>query len=213
MRSRLMLLPALAALVLAAGGAAVADDLPDNFARDFQRRNAWPKPFVYPDRVAVRAPFLPMVATGWELQNMIADYHFDGPKLTEAGQRKIRWILNEAPPQHRALYVHCGASPQETYQRIETVRQAASAILPMGETALIYQSNLSLQGYAADRIDVVGRKYLIVIPNPKLPPRPSSSGPVVVAIAAAAVAAAAAAETARPPVAAAAAADRRGRKD
>lgn len=176
MRSRLLLVFALAVLTVAVGQAARADDLPDNFSRDYQRRNDWPKPFVYPDRMAVRAAFLPMVATGWEMQNMIGDYHFDGPKLTTAGQYKVQWILNEAPPQHRAIYVHCGTTPQETYNRIEAVRQAASALLPMGETALIYQTNLSPQGWAADRADIIGRKYLGVIPNPKLPPKSSSGG-------------------------------------
>ena len=77
-------------------------------ARDTKRRNCWPKPFVCPDRQAVRAPFVVMVNNGWRFQNMLGDHHFasDTGELNEAGRIKVRWILTQAPQQHRSVYVY-----------------------------------------------------------------------------------------------------------
>ena len=96
--------------------------------RDFKRRNCWPEPFVYPDRLAVREPFVVMVENGWRSQNMIGDQHFDAAtgQLTEAGRLKIRWIINEAPPQHRTIYVYRAVDPQETAARVDSVQQFAA---------------------------------------------------------------------------------------
>ena len=149
----------------------------NSIARDVKRRQCWPKPFTCPDRQAVRAPFATMVSNGWRRQNLIDDYHFDPQtgELTEAGRMKVRWVLREAPEQHRILYVHCGENVQETTARLDVVRQHAVTILPHGQLPIIMETDIPSGGWSAATIDAVGRKYLESVPLPVLPPPTGSS--------------------------------------
>jgi len=170
---------AVVAVVGLAAAPSAPAETPDNIfntiPRTFVRRNAWPVPFVYSDRAAVRNAFGPMVANGWELQNMIADHHFEGDnsQLTDAARIKIRWILTEAPVQHRVIYVRRGQTPQETFARLEAVRTAAAAMGFAGDMLPIRETDMSPPAYPAERIDIVSRKFINSMPDPKLP---SSSG-------------------------------------
>ena len=123
-----LFLPAVAAAAPENAAAPESDASVDFFHhiyRDFQRRRCWPEPFIYQDREMALAPYFTMVSRGWELQNMLADHHFlaGTTQLTEAGRLKIYWILMEAPPQHRVIYVHRSLRPEETIGRVEAVRQ------------------------------------------------------------------------------------------
>jgi hypothetical protein len=99
-------------------------------ARDIKRRNCWPEPFDAPDRYAVRSPFGVMVDNGWRRQNLLGDYHFvdQGGELTEAARIKIRWIVTEAPVQHRTIYVQAASNPQLTAARIDSVQQLTAQL-------------------------------------------------------------------------------------
>ena len=140
-------------------------------ARETKRRNCWPDPFVCPDRYAVRAPFAEMVSNGWERQNMLGDHHFaaEDSELTEAAQLKIRWILTEAPPQHRTIYVHRADTAEETAVRIDGVRQFAAGLLPPGAQPLVLETSISDRGWPASQVDLIGRKYEASTPDPRLP--------------------------------------------
>lgn len=146
--------------------------------RDFKRRNCWPEPFVYPDRLSVRAPFVVMVENGWRSQNTIGDQHFDGTngQLTEAGRLKIRWILNDAPPQHRTIYVYRSMSPEETTARIDSVQQFAAELAPQGELPQVVETNIAEQGWPASRVDNIGRMFQSSAPKPRLPAVTAATG-------------------------------------
>ena len=62
---------------------------------DAERNTAWPRPFVYPDRYAARAPFHLMVNKGWHHQNLLGSHHFDASthQLNESGRVKVRGYL------------------------------------------------------------------------------------------------------------------------
>ncbi len=183
-RSLRIVVPALLALCYAAPANAdwlkdfftsVADDtryFSYTVVRDTKRRNCWPKPFVSADRRAVRAPFLAMVSNGWERQNMLGDHHFgeDGAQLTEAGLLKVRWILVEAPKQHRSIYVHIGEDAEQTAARIAAVQQRAAEFAINGQMPPVLESRRSDQGWPASQVDVIGRKFSAATPDPVLPP-------------------------------------------
>jgi hypothetical protein len=168
-------------LVLLAGvttaGLARADDFL-GIRRDFARRNCWPEPFVGYDRQTVREPFALMIARGWERQNMLYDEYFEDSRnvLTEAGRLKVRWILTEAPFQHRIVYVHRADDPQETQARMESVRAYASQLLHGAMLPPILETSVSPPSSPADRVDMVSRKYYQSMPEPKLPMAGGSSG-------------------------------------
>ena len=150
---------------------------------DFERNNCWPQPFVCPDRQAARAPFAIMVANGWRRQNLLGDNHFEDTdgQLTLAGERKVHWILTEAPRQHRSIYVHRAGTPEETAARIDTVQQVAIRVLPQGELPPIMATGISDQGWPAADADAVSRSVQANKVPPRIPYLPtSSSGGVVV---------------------------------
>ena len=148
-----------------------------SISRDWKRNNCWPKPFDYPDRQSVRAPFAIMVQNGWRRQNLLGDYHFeaDSAKLTPAGEEKLRWILLEAPEQHRTIYVGRARTAKQTTERIESVQKLAEQILPDGPLPAVLETNIAPSGWPAERIDTIGRKFEASTPNPQLP-APSKSG-------------------------------------
>jgi hypothetical protein len=153
-------------------------DFCNSVARDTKRRNCWPAPFVCPDRQTVRAPFAIMVNNGWRRQNMLGDFYFDSTtgQLTEAGKLKIRWIMFEAPEQHREIYVHIGLTNEETQARLALVTAEASSLAPNGQVPPIMQTSISDGGTPASRVDMIDRKYQSSIPVPRLPAPSNQSG-------------------------------------
>ena len=147
-------------------------------SRDTKRRNCWPAPFDCPDRQTVRAPFVIMVHNGWRKQNMLSDFHFESTtgQLTEAGKLKIRWIILEAPVQHREIYVHIGQTPEETQTRLAAVTAQAATLVPQNEIPPIMQTSISDTGAPADRVDLIERKYQSSMPSPRLPSASGQSG-------------------------------------
>lgn len=146
-------------------------DLFNSAVKDTKRRNCWPAPFQCPDRQTVRTPFAVMVNNGWRKQNMLSDFHFEPTtgKLTEAGQMKIRWIMFEAPEQHRAVFIHMAKYPEETESRLAAVHEYVASVAPQKELPPISVTTISDEGAPADRIDMIGRKYQASTPNPRLP--------------------------------------------
>jgi len=155
----------------------------DSVVQDTKNRNSWPYPFICADRAAVPAPYAVMVANGWRRQNMLGEYHFEPgtAKLTEAGRLKVRWILTVGPQQHRLIYVHRAETDDETSARMATVLLLASKITPY-DLPPVLATSISDEGWPADQIDLVGRKFRDATPPPTLPPlsggssSPSSGG-------------------------------------
>lgn len=143
---------------------------------DIKRRQCWPEPFIYPDRAAVRAPFVTMVANGWRRQNMLGEYHFEPGtgQLTEAGRLKVRWILTTGPREHRLIYVHVADTGEETSARVAAVQQWAAKIAP-NDAPPVQTTTISDDGWPADEVDMIGRKFQASAPPPRLP-APTGNG-------------------------------------
>ena len=162
-------------------------DAVNSVVRDTKRRNCWPEPFSGPDRATVRAPFCIMVANGWRRQNMLGEFHFEPTtgQLTEAGRLKVRWILTACPEQHRLIYVHTAEKDEETSARIAAVQHLAAQIAP-NDLPPVMPTSISDDGWPADQVDLIGRKYQSSIPAPRLPPPPGAAALAAAALAAAA---------------------------
>jgi hypothetical protein len=139
--------------------------------RDTKRRNCWPKPFVCPDREAVRTPLAQMVHNGWERQNLLAEHHFvdEGSELNEAGKLKVRWILTAAPRHHRTVYVHMSDDPETTLARIDHIQELATQIAPEQGLPHVVQTRTPFRGWSASYVDLIERKYAESVPDPRLP--------------------------------------------
>ncbi len=151
-------------------------DFLTSVARDTKRRNCWPNPFACPDRQTVRMPFAIMVSNGWRRQNMLGDFHFEQKtgQLNEAGKLKIRWILYEAPEQHRAIFIHIAQTNEETEARLASVQSVTASLVPRNEMPPIMITSIPDEGSPADRVELIDRKYQSSIPAPRLPPNPNT---------------------------------------
>jgi hypothetical protein len=136
-----------------------------------KRNNFWPEPFVYADRQAAREPFVAMVSNGWQRQNTLGDHHFDEQTgaLTEAGRLKVLWILNEAPEQHRNIFVHRAATSQETLVRMQAVEQLVVHAVSSGPLPPVFETSRPEDLSPAERVDTVWKKFIQGTPEPKLP--------------------------------------------
>lgn len=157
--------------------AEILNEVFSSIARDVKRRQCWPQPFVAPDRAAIRAPFVIQVANGWRRQNMLGEFHFETGtgQLTEAGRLKVRWILTVCPEQHRLIYVHTAERNEETSARIAAVQQLASQISP-DNVPPITPTSISDEGWPADQVDLIERKFQASTPQPRLPSTGGSAG-------------------------------------
>ncbi len=181
MKTRLVIVIALAIVGLLAAIPADAGWFSSVFqfaARETKRRNCWPQPFVCPDRHDARAPFVTMVNNGWRRQNLLGEHHFvDGKdQLTEAGRLKVRWILTEAPHQHRAIYVHEALHPETTTARVYGVQQFALQFAVSGQVPMVLTTDIPSYGWPASQVDAIGRAYENTMPEPRLPESQSGGG-------------------------------------
>lgn len=145
---------------------------------DYKRNQYWPEPFIWADRKATIAPFGQMVANGWRRQNLLSDYHFndEDTHLNPSGEARLRYILTQQPPSRRTVFVQQGLTPEETAARMNLVHRASMRILPPGVMANVVESDLPNQGWPADDIDAVARKFNATRPDPRLTSDKSSSG-------------------------------------
>jgi len=142
-----------------------------NFKRDAHRNAMWPEPFLQADRQATMAPFAIQVANGWRRQNLVSDYHFQEgtQQLTLAGESKLRYILTQMPPSRRTMFVQQALSADETEARIQAVERVSSRMVPPGFVAQVVESNLPNEGWPAEDVDAVTRKFNASRPDPRLP--------------------------------------------
>jgi hypothetical protein len=154
------------------------DKFCENFKRDYHRNKMWPEPFLQADRQATMAPFAIQVANGWRRQNLLSDYHFqdNSSQLTLAGESKLRYILTQMPQSRRAVFVQQGLTAEETQARMAVVERASARLVPPGMVAQVVESNLPNEGWPAEDIDAVTRKFNSSRPDPRLPASTMTSG-------------------------------------
>lgn len=144
------------------------------------RQNAdWPWPYVCPDRTAARAPFNLMVQNGWRRQNLLGAHHFtrDGEQLTTAGELKVRWIMTQAPPDHRNVFVERAVNPTVTTHRVASARQYADKVAMAGERPVVEETYLMSEGRPASLVDAVNVRFQESMPPPVLPAAAGGTSP------------------------------------
>lgn len=168
-------LPALAVALLFAASSVPAQaqwlaDFFHQFPTSYKRNVCWPKPFVQQDEAAVYAPFGAMVSNGWRKETLLGSHHFDeNGNLSSAGEEKVRWILTQAPAQHRTIFVERGRTRKQTLARIDTVQQHVAAIAEGAEMPPVLETHLVSEGrpgaYVYDNMTRFSQKQ----PDPVLP--------------------------------------------
>lgn len=143
---------------------------------DWHRMNCWPEPFHHADRDLVRQPLLAMTDSGWRMENTLSDHLFDVEQhtLTQAGALKVRWIVTQAPPHRRTMYVLRGPTPDATLSRVDAVQTAITQLSPHGIRPEVLLTDVIPVGGSGDYFDAVDRALKDSIPPPRLP---AAAGP------------------------------------
>jgi len=137
----------------------------------YRANEMWPWPYVCPDRVAVQEPFCIMINNGWRRQNLLGAHHFDPDtnKLNAAGQLKVQWIMTQAPPDRRNIFVERALSPKVNDERFAAVRDYSTQVALDGRTPQIAQTAIVSEGRPAAVVDAVNVKFQQSMPVPVLP--------------------------------------------
>jgi hypothetical protein len=180
MRFTLVATGALVILSAAASSANAVwmDDTAHYIRRGYHRNEAWPWPFVCPDRVAVREPFCMMIDNGWRRQNLLGPHHFNAEtnKLTTAGELRVRWIMTQAPPDRRSIFVERSLEPEITAERVAIAREYAAQVALEGQVPQVFDTHLQSEGRPASVVDGTNVRFYESLPPPMLPASTLNTG-------------------------------------
>ena len=137
----------------------------------YYQNSIWPRQYIMPARRGICQAFDVMANNGWRRQNLLGPYHFeaDGVQLNEAGRLKVEWILTQAPPQYRTLFVQRVANQERTAGRVEAVQQFVSSLNGMGGAGDVQETLVRDDGYPASMVDTVFTQFKANQPIPALP--------------------------------------------
>lgn len=164
------------ALLIVAGAAQTAlavfaDDAAHYVKQGYYENRMWPWPYTCPDRIAVREPFCIMVNNGWRRQNLIGAHYFNPEtnKLTTAGELRVQWIMTQAPPDRRSIFVERTLDPQLNAEHLAVVREYATKVSMDGRPPQIEETYMVSEGRPASVVDATNVKFLQSMPAPVLP--------------------------------------------
>lgn len=149
----------------------------DRVHTDFHRNNCWPQPFQNTDRELTRAPLIVMTAAGWRLHNTLSDhfFNFEDQSINQAGELKIRWIVTQAPPHRRTVFVLRGSNAEATANRVAAAQRVIDRFVPDGPRPEVLITDIVPVGASGDYFDQVDRQLKQSIPAPRLPDMESTS--------------------------------------
>jgi hypothetical protein len=138
----------------------------------------WPKLYIPAARQSVNSVYASMVNNGWRRQNLLGDYHFspDTNELTRAGEMKVKWILTQAPPQHRTIYVQRGEDESQTAARIASIQVSGENLSPSVGLVQVNDTHLVAEGHPAMVVDSMFVSFQTNRPPPVLPAAAATSG-------------------------------------
>lgn len=150
----------------------------DRVGVDYRRNNCWPQPFQMHDRELVRAPLIAMTAAGWRQNNTLSDHFFnvEDQSINQAGEIKIRWIVTQAPPHRRTVFVLRGQSSNATNARVQAVQKTVDKLAIDGPRPDVQLTDAVPPGASGDYFDQVDRQFKQSIPAPRLPAMEESTG-------------------------------------
>jgi hypothetical protein len=150
------------------------------FSHRYHAAHYWPYPYFCQDRRVVREMAAHHAAKGWMNTTTLYDYHFDPVthELDHSGRLQLRWILENAAPQHRVIWVQAGYSKAISDTRVGLVR--AETIEMVGDSHIppIMLRVVTPHGRPALEIDAIRQAEIASMPEPRVEYRslPSGSG-------------------------------------
>ena len=146
-------------------------DVCQQIAEQRAQNNLWPQQYLDTDRCRAKSPFDTMVRNGWRRQNLVGEHHFndDSTRLTESGRLRIQWIMTQAPPQYRQVYVERSLKEGYTDRRIQLAQEFAMQIAGNQADPVVQDTHLISDGRPAAVVDYVNTQFQENMPIPQLP--------------------------------------------
>ena len=112
-----------------------------------------------------------MIENGWRRQNLLGAHHFNGDtnQLSKAGELRVQWIMTQAPPSHRQIFVERTLSGEVNAQRLAVVRDYASKVSIDGQMPQVEETYLVSEGRPATIVDATNVNFMKSMPAPVLP--------------------------------------------
>lgn len=147
------------------------------FTAVFHAAHYWPHPYSCQDQHYVRSIIDQQVSNGWVTATTLYDYHFDREKheLTQAGLLRLRWILDNAPANHRQIYVQHARVAVAQQIRMASVQTAAAEFTGQGNLPPIVSRITTPLGRPAAEIVDIQQALENSVPIPRISP-PSNTG-------------------------------------
>jgi hypothetical protein len=130
------------------------------------------------DKELIRAPLIAMTAAGWRQNNTLSDHFFglEDQQINQAGEIKVRWIVTQAPPHRRTVFVLRGSTPEATSARIAEVQRIIGKFVPEGQRPEVLLTDVIPPGASGDYFYQVDVQFKQSIPAPRLPAMEETTG-------------------------------------
>jgi hypothetical protein len=135
----------------------------------FHAAHYWPYPYNCWDRAWVKNVLAVQTANGWAQATTLCCHHFDAETncLNDAGRIHLRWILHQAPPQYRTIYVDAGDSAEVSFARQSSVEAESATMAGVGGAPIIVRP-VQTAGRPANEVDALRRAELSTMPQPRI---------------------------------------------
>jgi len=155
-----------------------ADDGGQQLSHEYHAAHYWPWPYFCDDRRYVRSLSDTQIGVGWMTETTLYSYHFaeETNLLTDAGRLHLRWVIENAPPQHRAVYVQAAESADASQARLAAVQKSAAEFAASGSVPPITLRVTSPLGRPALEVDAIRRAEIGSIPEPRIPIEAQATG-------------------------------------
>ncbi|MBA3311671.1 MAG: hypothetical protein M3552_12040 [Planctomycetota bacterium] len=129
----------------------------------------WPHPYNCWDRAWVKNVLAVQTANGWMQATTLCGYHFDDETqmLNESGRNQLRWILEQAPPQFRTVYVQAATDRTSSQARQAAVETEAAEMAGAASAPVVVRP-VQLAGRPANEVDALRRSELQTMPQPRI---------------------------------------------
>jgi hypothetical protein len=129
----------------------------------------WPFPYNCQDRAYIHEISQRQVLNGWTTETTLLDYHFnDKNELNNAGRMQLKWILQNAPPEHRAAWVQTADTSDISQQRLANVQLAATEMVGPENVPSIALRVATPLGRPAQEIDAIRKAEIGSVPQPRI---------------------------------------------
>jgi hypothetical protein len=144
----------------------------------YYQNSIWPKQYIAPSRRGICQSYEAMINNGWRRHNLLGKHHFNPQtgELTESGRLKVEWILTQAPPSQRTIFIERIADVAKSEARMQSVQALAADLSLEASAPQIRETYVRDHGHPASTVDAVFTGFSANQMIPALPQSTTAGG-------------------------------------